>query len=295
MARPFAIIEAPSILGLRPTGVEELPRALREAGLHDRLGVTDPAIVPPPAYDATRHPDTGMLNSAAIAGYSRRLAGHVGAALDRGQRPLVLGGDCTILLGNLLALARRGRYGLLFFDGHADFYQPEANVNGEAASSELAFATGRGPAILTAFDGLAPLVRDEDVVALGMRDDDETRSYGSQPLPSSMRRHDIDAIHRNGAELSMRSALDHLRTRSLDGLWIHFDADVLDDGIMPAVDYRLAGGLSWVEAETLLTLAWKSGMIAGMDVTIFNPRLDEGGRGAAALTDFLVRVLTRET
>ena len=71
----------------------------------------------------------------------------------------MLGGDCTILLGNLLALRRRGRYGLLFLDGHADFYQPSANVNGEAASSELAFATGRGPASLTTFDGLRPLGR----------------------------------------------------------------------------------------------------------------------------------------
>ena len=61
----------------------------------------------------------------------------------------MLGGDCSILLGNLLALRRRGRYGLLFVDGHADFYHPEANPNGEAASMDLAFATGRGPEVLT--------------------------------------------------------------------------------------------------------------------------------------------------
>jgi CRP/FNR family transcriptional regulator, cyclic AMP receptor protein len=45
------------------------------------------------------------------------------------------------LLGNLLALRRRGRYGLLFLDGHADFYQPEAEPNSEAASMDLALAT----------------------------------------------------------------------------------------------------------------------------------------------------------
>jgi arginase len=295
MTRRHSIIEAPSILGLRPGGVDELPRALREAGLHERLGVAAATAVPAPNYDATRHPRTGMLNSEAIAGYSRLPADRVGAALERGDCPLVLGGDCTILLGNLLALARRGRFGLLFFDGHADFYQPDANVNGEAASSELAFATGRGPEILTIFDDRSPLVHDEDVVALGMRDDEEARSYGSQPLPPTIRRYELDAIRRNGAQPAMRSALEHLRDRNVDGVWIHFDADVLDDEIMPAVDYRLAGGLSWMEAETLLTQAWDSGMIAGMDVTIFNPRLDPDGRCASALADFLVRVLTKES
>lgn len=66
--------------------------------------------------------------------------------LDRGEFPVVL--DCSIMLGNLLALRRRGRFGLLFRDGHADPYQPEAEPNGEAASMDLALATGRGPAVV---------------------------------------------------------------------------------------------------------------------------------------------------
>ena len=68
--------------------------------------------------------------------------------LDAGDIPIVLGGDCSILLGNLLALRGRGRYGLLFIDGHADFYQPDAEPNGEAASMDLALATGRGPHVV---------------------------------------------------------------------------------------------------------------------------------------------------
>lgn len=34
----FTIIDAPSILGLRPTGVEDLPEALKRAGLYEKLG-----------------------------------------------------------------------------------------------------------------------------------------------------------------------------------------------------------------------------------------------------------------
>ena len=79
--------------------------------------------------------------------------------LAAGEFPLVLGGDCSILLGAMLALKRRGRFGLLFIDGHADFYQPAANPNGEAASMDFAFATGYGPALLTDLEHRGPLVR----------------------------------------------------------------------------------------------------------------------------------------
>lgn len=271
--------------------MQDLPGALRAAGLHLRLGVRRSVRVDPLPYEDRRDPDTRVLNSAALVDYTRRLADAVGAVLERRECPLVLGGDCSILLGNVLALARRGRYGLLFIDGHADFYQPEANVNGQAASSELAFVTGRGPTILTRFDGHYPLVRDEHVVALGMRDASEAASYGSQPLPATIRAYDLPTLRRIGVERAMRESLEHLRSQSLDGIWIHFDADVLDDAIMPAVDYRLPDGLSWAEAGSLLNLALATGLVVGMDVTIFNPRLDADGSIAQSLVDLLARAL----
>ena len=287
MSTACTIIEAPSILGLSPSGVQDLPDALRAADLYLRLGVRRWVRVESLPYDDRRDPVTRMLNPVALVDYTRRLADAVGAVFERREWPLVLGGDCSILLGNLLALTRRGRYGLLFLDGHADFYQPEANVNGQAASSELAFATGRGPAALTRFDGHYPLVRDEHVVALGMRDASEAASFGSQPLPATIRALDLPTFRRIGVERAMHKSLEHLRSQSLDGIWIHFDADVLDDRIMPAVDYRLPDGLSWVEAGTALNLALASGWVVGLDVTIFNPRLDADGSLAHSLVDWL--------
>ena len=62
--------------------------------------------------------------------------------------------DCSIVLGPLLALRRRGRYGLAFLDGHADFQHPSDEPNGEVASLDLAVATGRGPDLLTNLEGL---------------------------------------------------------------------------------------------------------------------------------------------
>ena len=103
-----------------------------------------------------------MLNPTGLRNYLPMLADAVGAVLDRGEFPIVLGGDCSILLGSALALRRRGRFGLLFLDGHADFYQPEAEPTGESASMDLALVTGRGPEIVANLEGRRPLVRDED-------------------------------------------------------------------------------------------------------------------------------------
>src|SRR5215510_13131155 len=138
MTRQYAIVEAPSVLGLRPSGVERLPDVLLRAGLDAQLEARRAGRVEPPPYDDRRDPETLMLNPHGIADYTPRLAAAIGHVLDSGEFPLVLGGDCSIVLGSLLALRRRGRYGLLYVDGHADFYQPEANTNGEAASSDLA-------------------------------------------------------------------------------------------------------------------------------------------------------------
>jgi len=290
----FAVIEAPSILGLRPTGVELLPKALIRAGLIDRLSARHAGrVAPQTPYDFERDSATLTLNATGIASYSRALAAVVGEVMDRGEFPVVLGGDCSILLGNLLALKRRGRYGLLFMDGHADFYNPEANPNGEAASMELALATGRGPDVLTNIEGRGPLVNDEDVVAFGYRDAEEQAAHGSQPLPPRMHAIDLPRIHHRGVTLAARDAVAYLtRDHGPDnGFWLHLDADVLDDAIMPAVDYRLPGGLSWEELTTAMRIAAKSRRVVGLEITIYNPTLDPDGAGARGLTNVIADAL----
>jgi arginase len=289
-----AVLEAPSILGLRPSGVELLPDALLKAGLIDRLGARHAGLVVPDSpYDRNRDAATLTLNADGIASFSRRLADAVAELMGRGEFPLVLGGDCSILLGSLLALRRRGRYGLLFIDGHADFYQPAAEPNGEAASMDLAFATGRGPDILTNLEGRRPLVRDGDVVAFGVRDADEQRARGSQPLPDELVSLDLGTIRERGIDTAATDAINHL-TRSNGpeaGFWIHVDADVLDDAVMPAVDYRLSGGLSRDELTRALRVAVLSRRAVGVELTIYNPRLDPDGSGASGLVQMMADVL----
>jgi arginase len=235
---------------------------------------------------------TELLNPTGLRDYAVQLAAATGEVLGRGEIPVVLGGDCSILLGNLLALRRRGRHGLLFIDGHADFYQPEAEPRGEAASMDLALATGRGPQVLADLDGLGPLVSDEDIVHFGRRDAAEAEEAGSQRIEdTAITVIDLAAIRQRGAELAARDALTHLRRPELAGIWVHLDCDAVDDALMPAVDYRLPDGLSWSELETVLRLAIDTGSVVGLEITIFNPTLDPDGTIAQDLVTCLVRAL----
>jgi arginase len=288
----YAVIEAPSALGLFPGGVEQLPRALLDAGLADAVGARHAGRVTPPPYNPKRDPATGLLNPKGLRDYANGLADMTGEVLDAGDVPIVLGGDCSILLGNLLALRRRGRHGLLFIDGHADFYQPEAEPNGEAASMDLALATGRGPDVVADLEGRGPLVLDEDVVQFARRDAAEAAEAGSQRIEdTAIMVIDLGTVRRRGVERAAQDALEHLLRPELDGFWIHLDCDVLDDAVMPAVDYRLPGGLSWDELECVIRLAIDSTRAVGLEITIFNAALDTDGSIAEALVSCLARSL----
>ncbi|MGY3148317.1 arginase [Bradyrhizobium sp. USDA 3397] len=288
---PYAIIEAPSTLGLATDGVERLPEQLLKLGLAERIGARRAGRLMVPSKDPTPDPETGVLNAGAIAAWSPKLADAVEAVLVAGEFPLVLGGDCTILLGSMLAFRRRGRYGLLFIDGNADFFQPEAEPKGEGASMDLAFVSGHGPSLLADIEGRGSLVRPEDIVAFGYRDHQDQAEYGSQPLPEELKVLDLPAVRARGIEAAAREAVDHLTRAELDGFFIHLDADCLDDAIMPAVDFRVPGGLSWDELSTVLRVGLASGKAVGLEITIYNPGLDEDGSAGRGLADVLAATL----
>ena len=280
----FAIIDAPSILGLRPTGVQYLPEALKAAGLMKKLKAEYAGRILSLPYNPQRDKSTLLLNPDSIKAFSLQLAGKVISVINKKQFPIVLGGDCSILIGNLLALRQMGssssssRYGLFFIDGHADFYQPEASLTGEVADMDLAIVSGRGPDILTDIEGLKPLVLDKDVVVFGCRDRDQAASYGSQDVyKTSMHIFDLEKVLTLGIRHAASLDIEKLMNNDFAGFWIHLDADVLDDAIMPAVDYRLNGGLSFSDLSELLKIILGTGCAVGMNITIFNPLLDVDG------------------
>ena len=295
VARLIVVIDAPSNLGLRPPapdrvpGVYRMPRALRDHRIVERLGALDGGAVMPSPYSPEWHPGYGVRNAEAIRTFSIDLAERVGSVLTGGRFPLVLGGDCSILLGGMLALRRRGRCGLVFLDGHLDFRHPgNAEHVGAAAGEDLALVTGRGSERLTDIDGLRPYVRDADVVALGEREGDrETADI----LRTEIAVWDLGEVRRMGVAEAARRTLERMRGAGVDGFWLHLDADVLDDAVMPAVDSRAPDGLSYAELAELVGPLLRFGMAVGMEVTIFDPDLDPDGGIAAEFTDVLVRTI----
>jgi arginase len=107
--RPYAIIEAPSILGLKPTGTEELADALLANGLAERIGARRAGRLPTPPYSDARDPETKTLNAHAIASFTLQLAASFEAVLARGEMPVILGGYYVLRYGDLDAAQRNER------------------------------------------------------------------------------------------------------------------------------------------------------------------------------------------
>jgi arginase len=238
----IAVLDAPSVLGLRPPapgkvpGARRLPEALRANRLLERLGAGDAGRVDPPPYAPELDPVTGVRNGASIPGYSVALADRLGELLRDGAFPLVLGGDCSILLGPMLALRRRGRYGLVSIDGGLDFRHPGnarvAGPVGSVAGEDLAVVTGRGARALTDLEGRRPLVAEADVVAMGHR---ELGPIADEVLATPMTLFDVAELRRLGPAGAAGRAVTTLAGRGVEGFWVHVDTDVLDpDGRLAA-------------------------------------------------------------
>jgi arginase len=288
--------DAPSNLGLRPPtassvpGCAKAPGALRDSGLLTRLGARDAGCITPPRYDpAGWEPGDGVAQAEEIAVFVRRLADRIGSILSAGDFPLVLGGDCSILLGAGLAMRRHasdlnGRIGLVYVDGHSDFrHEGNASYVGAAAGEALALATGRGQPNLSSIEQRRPYFRDVDVVLLGIRTHDE---YRLDLQAAGIVARAVPELRSDGAARSAQWARDQLRDCA--GFWIHVDVDVLDPAVMPAVDAPDVGGIAYRELEILLSGLVSDPRCVGVQVTVFDPDYDPDGQYAAEVTDVLV-------
>ncbi|MEV6812594.1 arginase family protein [Micromonospora sp. NPDC051296] len=296
MMRRIAVLDAPSNLGLRPPtptsvpGCAKAPGALRDQGLLPRLRARDAGCLTPPRYDAGDwRPGDGVCHAREIADYSVGLADRIGAIIDRGEFPVVLGGDCSILLGSALAMHRLGeavggRIGLVFVDGHSDFRHPgNASYVGAAAGEDLALVTGRGQADLAAIEGRRPYFRDIDVVVLGIRAQDE---YRLDLQAAGIITRPVPALRAEGAARTAQWA--HEQLADCAGYWVHIDVDVLDPAVLPAVDAPDPGGIAFAELEILLAGLVDTPHCLGVELTVFDPDYDPDGAYAAEIVNTVV-------
>lgn len=281
--RDITILGAPSSMGIKPYAdgnprrLDLTPGVLREGGLVARLHARDAGDVPRPLrYQDVDRPEGRPRNEEDLIDYSRKIAEHIAAAPADNRFLVLLGGDCSILLGALLGFRStlHASVGLVYVDAHADFATLESSPSGSAASMCLALATGRNDTRLAHLTGDEPLVHIEDVVHIGRRDDDEPW-YGHAALAASPALNIPHlAVREKGGFHAAQAALEHVTRKESARFWIHVDADVLDPEFMPAVDSPLPGGLKLEDLQELLSALVDDPRGLGLQLTIYDPTLD---------------------
>lgn len=279
-------------------GVARMPAALRDAGLVGQLnaaghGVVDGGDVTFSEPVAARDPSSGIIALDSIVEIFAQVRERVAATMRSGRFPLVVAGECSVLLGSLAATRdAHGGVGLVFVDGHEDVWPPKSSPTGEVSDMELGLALGRhSHDVPAALGSELPLIGVESVVALGPRDYKEMEDAGVSSMRSELWFADDRQVAKATTE-TMARALSHLEP-VCDALWLHVDLDVLSTDALPAVDYRQPGGLSWEQLERITELALGDRRVVGADVTIFNPDLDPVGEHARRIVQYLGNALTR--
>jgi arginase len=271
--RTIGLLGVPTNAAGTTSGVARAPTTLREVGLvealRQRTDVHDYGDLMLPDPSPERDPMTLLIDHHGLIAMVTRVRDAVAAIMEDGHFPLVIGGDCPLLLGCLAAAKSLERIGLLFVDGHEDAYLPVQSSTGEAADSELAFALGMADASWSPeLAAVLPLVAPADVRILGARDAGLLRAEGVASLGDRIALVDGDHLSAE-PEVATAEAVSHLP----NPWWFHLDLDVLSTEALPAIDYPQPGGLGWNELSVVVTTALGA-YPAGWDVTIYNPDLD---------------------
>jgi arginase len=287
MTARWTLLGAPLDSSGASRGEERAPQLLREAGLAERLGLADAGDVVAPLRDPARDPASGLIAAAQLVEASGSLRDAVAAALERGERPFVLGGDCSLLPGALAgARIACGPLALWMVDGHPDALDGETSPTGEAADMDLALVLGRGHPELIGLAGDPPIVEPENVALIGHRppelDDDVAAEVAL--VPEAVEQTTAPELRRRGAGRIAWGTLAASRGRPV---WLHVDLDALDERELPAVTYAQPQGLSWAELAELLEPLIAAPDLAGMSLADLDADHPHARQHAGRVVDVL--------
>lgn len=299
----LSIIGVPTNSSGKSGGVARAPNAIRSAGLIQVLShyceIYDAGDVTFTLPITDRDPNSGIIAYDAFVSMIRTVYRSVNNALRHDRFPLVIGGDCPILLGCLAAVIEihGSSAGLFFIDGHEDAYPPCKSPTGEAADMELGFALGMNceHLPLNIVDNSRwpplPLIDVSNICILGPRDKKVLQEQGVESLSRKGVEtfYDDIALHKSkNVEALINRALKQVRSKkTVDKLWLHVDFDVLSTHSMPAVDYQQPGGINWNQLKKITKAVMSSGHTIGLNLTIYNPDMDPDSRSAKRIVNYL--------
>ena len=269
----------------RSGGTELGPAKLRALGMAE-LCAGDAGDLDVRIRGDERDAITGIIASLDVLTTTTVIREAVTAALSAGERPLLVGGCCTLLPG-ALAAARDvlGRTGVAYLDGHLDLSDGTTSPTGEAADMPLSVALGRGPAAWVDACGGAS-ARVEDVVPIGYRDPDEVATFDqiAPELGPAFRPTSKDVVVSEGPGGVGRRVASEL-AGTAGRFWMHLDVDILGEDVFPATDYLMPDGLDMDELVDLMRPFAASPALIGLSLGCYNPEKDPQDRCGRALVD----------
>lgn len=289
-----ALIGAPVDAGASVPGCRMGPEALRVAGLANALAqfgceVQDLGDLRGPAAPPPDSPVIqGYRNLSEVQVWNQLVFEAVAGQLSAGRLPILMGGDHSIAVGSISAVAahckRAGRQlRVLWFDAHADFNTVETSPSGNLHGMPLAVLCGLGPESLVTLGGFRPAIDARQVRQIGVRSVDpvEKRLLADAGIMV----YDMRYVDEVGMREVMSQALEGVDANT--HLHVSFDVDCLDPADAPGVGTPVRGGPSYREAQLCMEMIADTGALASLDIMELNPSLDTRNRSAQLCVDLV--------
>jgi arginase len=187
---------------------------------------------------------------------------------------LALAGNCSSAVGTVAGIGA-DRLGVIWFDAHADFDDPDENASGFFDVMALVMLTGRGwRALRESIPGHVPIA-ERNVILAGVRD---LEPYQRDRLDRSR----IGAVPGAIDPGIFADAIDDLSSRVLR-IYLHLDVDSLDISEARANQYAAASGPSLGRLLQCVRRACERFTVAGAAITAYDPACDEQATGPACV------------
>lgn len=294
------VIGVPTDVGASQIGARMGPGALRVAGLCDALAglgliIHDAGDLRGPTNPRASAVD-GWRHLREVAAWNEAVHDATWAQLQAGRLPIVLGGDHSLAIGSISAVARHckatGRtLRVLWLDAHADFNTAALTPSGNLHGMPVACLCGLGPPELTAIGGLTPAIAPHEVRQIGIRSVDEGEKRLVHELGIEV--FDMRHIDEHGMRQTMEQAL--LGLGESTHIHVSLDVDFLDPAIAPGVGTAVRGGPTYREAQLCMEMIADTGKLGSLDVVELNPALDVRNQTAELAVDLIESLFGKTT
>jgi arginase len=298
--RPVSILGVPMDLGAGRRGTDMGPSAVRLAGLHDSLAaagfddVEDLGDLDVPAVETLKLVDAKAKHLPAIAATCKRLAKEVRSAMKRGRVPVTIGGDHSIAVGSISAVAAhfkktKKKLGVIWVDAHGDMNTPSTTSSGNVHGMPLSAVLGMGASALTEIEGKGAKVDADRVALVGIRDLDLAEMEVIQK--SGVHVFTMKEIDERGIADVMRDAIRIAGGTDAGPIHVSFDVDGVDPRFAPGVGTAVDGGLTYREAHLAMEMVAETQRLCSVDVVEINPVLDVANRTGRLAMELILSAL----